>query len=452
MLRTKVIRRINLQRSIHLALVSLVVVGVLMPLMLARDTSAAQMTSRSLLLSTAVIGSAPGGNAVQYTFTFTIPSILDVEGLKIEFCTTAVGSCVGPTGLTTANRTFGTQSGWQGATNFAVSTSNTNDCNGTLTRIICANRTDATAQTATSRSIRFDAMTNPTTANSTLFARITTYDNSSFSISGGAGNQAVDTGTVASAVTQTLTVSAYVAEVLNFCVGATAVDDATTSVGASCSNVTGTTVDIGVLEDGLTNVSPVDASPYNGNDFNGVAMIRTNAINGATASYRAIQQSGTEQLGTLRIAGQTCSATTTDATDPCIEAAGITALTFNAGTDTGDLFGMTIAAINCGSTTSYGATTCFADNTYHLRRNAEYDGTGGNTYPTDTTSQVSGNTNAQYAWRQDGVSSEIASSTAESSKVIDDEAMILKLAAYSAITTPFGTYTAQADFIALATY
>lgn len=440
MSKTKVIQRFDFHRSINIALALLVIAGSLAPLLMSRNADAAQLTSRSLLLSTAV----PGSTTAQYTFTFTVPSTSDVEGLKLEACTAAIGTCNTPTGLSFSSRTFGTQSGWQGATNFAVDATGTNEC-VTSVRIICANRTDATAQTTTSRSIRFDAITNPTTANSTFFVRITTFSTNNYTLA-----SVVDTGTVAAAVTQTLTVSAYVAEVLNFCVGSTTVDDATTSVGASCANITGTTVNLGVLEDGLTNVSPVDASPYNGNDFNGVAMIRSNAINGATVSYKSIQQTGTNQLGTLRISGATCSATTTDATDPCIQAQGTTQATFDAGASTGDRFGMTIAAINCGSTTSY--TCVFATPAYNLVRDAAYDGTGANTYPTDTTSQVSGATNAGYAWDDSGTSDEIASSTGSASKVIDDEAMILKFAAYSAITTPFGTYTAQGDFIALATY
>jgi hypothetical protein len=36
--------------------------------------------------------------------------------------------------------------------------------------------------------------------------------------------------------------------------------------------------------------------------------------------------------------------------------------------------------------------------------------------------------------------------------VVDDEALVLKFAALSGITTPTGSYTVQADFIATATF
>jgi hypothetical protein len=409
-------------------------VSVVFPFLSSRQALAAQLTSRSLQLSTGV----PSATSVQYTFTFTVASTSAVQGLKFQACTTAVGTCTAPSGLSFSSATFGTQSGWQGATNFAVDGTGANDCTPSAS-VLCANRTDATAQTLTSRSIRFDSITNPSATNTAFFVRITTYNANNYP-SGGI----VDTGTVASATTQTLTVSAAVAEVLNFCVGATTVNDATTSVATDCTGVSGTTVNIGTLDTAFTNVSPVNIN--GGNNNNGVAMLRTNAVNGATVSYRAIQQSGTNQLGTLRISGATCSATDTDVTDQCIRAQGTTQGTFSAGTER---FGMTIAAINCGSVTSY--TCTFTSGTYNLVRDADYDGNGTNTYPSDS-GTVSGTTNAGYAWDQSGSFDQIASSTGSTTKVVDDEALILKFAATPSITTPFGAYTAQADFITVATY
>ncbi|MBA3757480.1 hypothetical protein H0X09_01280 [Candidatus Saccharibacteria bacterium] len=422
--------RRSMQRSLLLSAALAVVLSTILPLLLAQGVSAAQITSRSLNISTAV----PSIATAQYTFTFTVASTSDVEGLKFQACTTAVGTCSAPTTLSFTASTFGTQSGWQGATNFAKDGTGANDCTASAS-VLCANRTDATAQTVTSRSIRFDAVTNPSTANTAFFIRMTTYSTSTYT-----GGSIVDTGTVASAVTQTLTINAAVAEVLNFCVGSSTVNDATTSVATDCTGVSGTSLNIGTLDTSATNVSPVNVN--GGDNKNGVAMIRTNAVNGATVSYHAILQSGTNQTGTLRISGATCNASQVS-TDQCINAQGVTQATFTAGT--AEKFGMTIGGVNCGSTGSY--TCTFSAGTYNLVRDAAYDGNGANTYVTDA-GAVAGTTNGGYAWDETGTADLIASS----STVIDDETLILKFASTPQITTPFGSYTAQADFVAVATY
>jgi hypothetical protein len=86
-----------------------------------------------------------------------------------------------------------------------------------------------------------------------------------------------------------------------------------------------------------------------------------------------------------------------------------------------------------------------------LQRDGNYDGNGTNTYTTDN-GPVGGTTDQGYAWDDSGTSQTIASSAGSATKVIDDEAMILKFAATPSITTPFGLYAAQADFIAVPTY
>jgi len=394
----------------------------LLPLLVPRSASALQLTSRSLSISTGVASAS----TAQYTFTFTVASTSDVEGLKLQACTTAVGTCSAPAGLSFSSRTFGTQSGWQGATNFAVDATGANDCTASAS-VICANRTDATAQTVTSRSIRFDTITNPSTVNTAFFLRITTYSTNNYT-----GGSIVDTGTVASAITQTLTVNAAVAEVLNFCVGSTTVDDATTSVAGDCTGVSGTSLNIGTLDPATINISPV--STNGGDSNNGVAMLRTNAASGATVSYRAIQQSGTNHLGTLRVSGASCNAGTVS-TDPCINAQGTTQGTFTAGTEN---YGMTIGGVNCGSNPDTNYNCDFASGAYNLVRDANYDGNGGNTY----------GTSQGFAWDETGTFDQVAASTT----VVDDEALILRFASTPAITTPFGSYAAQADFVAVPTY
>ncbi|HSX24062.1 MAG TPA: hypothetical protein VLE74_03115 [Candidatus Saccharimonadales bacterium] len=394
----------------------------LMPIFLGR-ARAAQMTVRSLTISSAITSAS----SVTYTYGFKLGTAGQVQSLKFQACTTALSTCTAPPGLTVASRTFGSQTGWTGATNFAVSTSNTNDCDGTSTTIICLNRTDATSEnTTTGKTVVMNGITNPSTANSTFFMRMTTYSTNNFTVGG-----TVDTGTIASAVVATLIISATVAEVLNFCVGTTSVDDATANPGNDCSNISGTTVNLGILDSSTITTTPV-AAGTGGNAVNGIAMLRTNANSGATVSYRAIQQSGTNHAGSLRVVGASCNAGNIN-TDQCFTSAGTTQTTFTAGVEK---FGMTTAGVNCGSTTAY--TCTFSTGGYNLTRDGNYDGTGANTY----------GTTQGFAWDEGPATDQIASSSGS----VDDEALVLKFAATPNIVTPTGSYQAQADFIVIATY
>jgi hypothetical protein len=437
------------KRSTSILLALFVVVGALAPLLLSPQASAAQILNRSLSISSAV----PGGTNVTYTvgdasngFKFGTSHI--VKGMKFEVCSTAVGTCTHPTGFSWASSGGYTLTNWQDATSFTKHTTNTHDCDGTNVATLCISRSGASTPENTSSNHRIvvTGVVNPNSTNCssnpncTFFVRMTSYTTATYVASG------TDTGTVASSTVQTLTVNAAVAEVLNFCVGATTVDDATTTTGTDCSTIGNTSLNIGTLDTSATNASPVTGN--GGDSRNGVAMIRTNAASGATISYDAIQQSGTNHKGALRISGATCTADanpSTDNTDQCINSQGPTQGAFNATTDTTEKFGMTIAGVNCGSTTAYSC--AFGSGTYHVTRAAAYDGTGGNTYPTDAGAVV-GATNAGYAWQEDGSIVQIASS----STVVDDEALILKFASHPMITTPFGLYAAQADFIAVPTY
>ncbi|HEX5456477.1 MAG TPA: hypothetical protein VFW77_03875 [Candidatus Saccharimonadales bacterium] len=258
--------------------------------------------------------------------------------------------------------------------------------------------------------------------------RITTYSSNDYDSA-----NALDAGTVASAVTQTLTISARIQEILNFCVGNTSVNDATTSPGADCSAIGGTTVDLGTLDAASVNTSPV-AIGSDGNNKNGIAMLRTNASSGATVSYKSIQDSGSNHLGALRVPGASCNVGAVN-TDQCITSAGTTQSAFVAGTED---FGMSIAGVNCGSTLAY--TCTFGTGAYNLQRDTQYDGVGSNTY---------GTSNAQgYAWDETGTLDQIASS----SGAVDDESLILVFAATPNAVTPTGSYSTQADFIVVATY
>ncbi|HXY18138.1 MAG TPA: hypothetical protein VEH48_01810 [Candidatus Nitrosopolaris sp.] len=409
----------------------------LVPALVPGDAFAGQIVPRSLSISSGV----PGATGLSYTYTFTQPTVTTIQSIKFVACTTAtstyslsgstLGSCTAPTGLNiNAGSQVGTLAGnWQNTTGFTRQSSNLNDCdeNGN-NNVLCITRTATSPnETATSKTLTWNTQTNPTTANSTFYIGMYLYSDASF-------NSPTDSGTVASAVVQTLTVDAAVAEILQFCIGSTAVDDATTAVG-SCSSVSGTTVNIGTLDPTTINISPVNAG--GGNNVNGVAVLRTNAINGSSVSYDAIQaSSGTNHLGALRITGASCNAGNVN-TDQCINSAGTTQTTFTAGTED---FGMTIGGTNCGTVTANSYYTCiYSSGSEHLVPSTNYVGATGSY----------GTTNG-FAWQESGASTQIAS--AATNNTVADEALILKFAATPSISTPFGSYSVQVDFTTVATY
>ena len=426
-----------LKLSIHkftLFLAALLIFGLgLMPFYSTPKTAAVgQIAHRALTISSGV----PGSVNQSYTFTFkTVATVSPIAGIKLIACDTAIGTYIGgtcsaPTGLSFSGAAYssGSQAGFTDATAFTFDNTGANDCIASA-NVMCINRSSATndTQTGSDKTISFSGITNPSTANSTFFVGIVTYSANTYT-----SGSRVDAGTTASAVVQTLTTNAAVAEVLNFCVGSTTINDATTTPGADCSVISGTSVNIGTLDTSTINISPVNVN--GGDNKNGLAMLRTNAVNGAVVYYDAIQQSGTNHQGTLRISGASCSAVN-DATDQCINAAGATQATFTAGTEE---FGMTIGGTNCGSTSASSYSCVYASATEHLVPSSNYIGAAGNAYGTSN----------GFAWVESGTATQLASSTT----VVDDEALILKFAATPSVTTPFGAYTAQSDYIAVATY
>ena len=398
----------RLQLSLQLAVV---LAGLIAPLfLLTSNTSAAVLSARSLTLGT----SKPTATNT-WTYGFTTPATTNIGSLMFQACTTPLGTCSSPgsgLNMNVGATTLGT--GWTSATAFTRG-SGSGSCTAAA-NVMCTTRT-AASETAGARTLTASLQVNPTTVGS-YFVRITTFSDNGYTT-------VVDTGVVAFSITEQLTINARIQEVLNFCVGTTAVDDATTSPASDCTGISGTTVDIGVLDSGAINVTPIATN--GGSNSNGIAMLRTNAQTGVVVQYFSEQDTSS---GQLKVVGAACSGSSN--TDQCINDSA-TQATFSAGTEA---FGMTIAAVNCVSTTSY--TCLFTSGTYRLSRDSNYDGTGGNSY---------GATQG-YAWNDTATPVTIASS----STVVDDEALILKFAATPSITTPTGAYTVVSTYIATATY
>ncbi len=406
--------------------------------------SAAPTITQRALTST----SARPGQTTQLAWTFnTTADAGNAKTIEIEFCDLPLGACT-KNNTPTIGTPAATLSGpW--TTNAVTSTTKVNSRTtpasiDTQIDIVKTNADNASTKTGLVITLGATDITNKNTANMSYYTRVRIY----------ADNPATDLkweGVFAQSTSQTLTVNARVQERLDFCVGATQANAAlaTTFVPTSCATIGGTSVDIGNVEGGTTNVSPVLAT-NGGSNTNGLAMVRTNAVNGVVVDYKSILDNSS---GTLKVPSAACSdgvappvAVSTIGTDQCFNSSTTPAVIAGGA----EKFGMVVAGINCESTTAY--TCTFSSGLYNLVRDVDYDGAGApnDTFVTDT-DQIP-TTLSQYAWDATGTADRIASSTSSSVKVVDDEAMILKFAATAGITTPTGSYTVQADFIATATF
>ena len=397
-------------RAVSLSLAVGLFVAAALPIFMGQ-ASAAQLGTRSLTLSSAVASAA----AQTYTYGFTTISTTAIQSIGLTACTTPLGACTAPTGQTISAGTEASRSGWTNATTFVRNGTGAAGCISAA-NILCLERTQAANETLGARTIGWNTQTNPSNntqtpvGNNTFFVRIVTYSDVAWAT-------AVDAGTVAAAITPVLTVNARVQEVLQFCVGSTAINDGTTTPGGDCSNISGTSVDLGVVDTTTTGAVSPDAD---GNSFNGIAMVTSNAAGNTTIGYKSVQDSGTNQKGALRVPAAACNATANFYTDQCFESF----TTETVPVSNTEMFGMTVRFVNRGSSTGVPTTSLGT-------LNAAYDFSS-----------------SGYAWDTTGGLVNLATASGPT----NDEALILKFSAVAAITTPTGSYQTQGDFIATPTY
>ena len=414
------------KRALHIttigAQLSVLVMGLIAPLMLVSGTaSAAPLTSRSVTIS----NSTAGATAVDHTITFTTPATTNLGSIIVQNCTTPLGACTAPTG---AVNNVDATSAWTGTTasNFTRQATSLGACT-VATNVWCGTRVSANENNGI-KTIVLDSNTNQTPANGTFYLRITTFTDASFAAPSAAGQ---DTGVVAASTAANLTITAQIQESLTFCVGTTTVDNATAAI--SVCQVGGTAVDLGVLTSAANNTTFPRSD--GGTSVNGVAQLSTNAVNGTSVSYFAVQNSSS---GTMKVAGSACGGSTAYVgglrTDVCLNSQ--TTQTIFATIPANEGFGMTVAGTNCSASNAYSCV--FASNTHNLRAVAGYIGATGTTYGTGT----------GFAWNSAGTPTQIASSTT----VVDAESLILKFNAWPVATTPTGSYTVTSVYIATSTY
>ena len=287
----------ELTRPSALALAALLLLVTLVPIFARQKASAYNLaTSRIIKLSSSVNAATD----VIYSASFATATTSNVGGAVIDFCSNSpiIGdTCTAPGGTFNVNKATLALANQVGITDFAVDTTNSSVSKVVLTR--------TAASVSSGVTISFDlgtgagtSITNPSTTNTTFYARILTYATTAAaqgytSISVGAP---VDAGGVALSTTAQVTITAKVQERLTFCVYTSAVNY------ANCTAVSGTTVALGDANGVLIDTGAfVDIkSKYN---------VSTNASNGVT--IRAKGATLTSGSNTIAGIGATATASTT---------------------------------------------------------------------------------------------------------------------------------------------
>lgn len=255
--------------------------------------NAAQITTRSLQLSSSANGSLAAGQNVTYTFTFTIPGAAStVQSLDFQFCGTPLPGtdCEIRAGQSVTGAAIGSQTGLTG---WALGTSgnaptntwnNGSGVNGGRVRLTRTNASNVSSDTAAT--ISFTGITNPTTDNQAFYVRIVAYTDTAWTTSR-------DTGTVANSTAQQIDITARVQETLNFSVGATPVDPTTTCAAFSDSGAVG----LGLAPDYVLDFTQAyDAHSY--------FRVSTNATNGTLIYYSGdTLKSGSNTIDSIGTAG-----------------------------------------------------------------------------------------------------------------------------------------------------
>ncbi len=413
--------------------------AVVLPILISRRTYAAQLTERQIDISTSEVSATD----VTYTVSFKPATSITAQGIVIDFCDSPL---VGTACDNTTN-TAGFSTNEAGPLAVTATGLTLNAATDTTTVVLTgsATLTAGTTYTITLGSVGgADGITNPS-FNGSFYGRILTYTNSATAAAYAPATPGAytDAGGVAMSTANQLTVSARVQEVLVFCVGTTDTDP-TNATDGDCADISGTVVDLGVVQSGSPNISPVTAV-NGGNDRNGLAMVRTNAVNGVVIDYFAepvTGDSGATHLGALRVSGATCAGDGTIATgaktDQCFNSSSSTRTAF-ATVDEG--FGMTSSSVNVSNGT-----------TSNLVRDVEYCGAGTNAAATGGACTLPSTTlGGGWAWAQTTPDT-IASSGGSATKVVDDEMLVLRFAAQAAVTTPTGQYGVTSTYVATSSF
>ncbi len=186
------------------ALAVLFTAAVLTPLFPNHKAYAAQITNRSLTLQDgATDGASKPSGTVKHLFTFTLPSTASLGSIQFLYCTTAVGTCTAPTGLSVSSVTLGASTG---AVFTSVVKPNAN------TAYVSRTAASYAGGTVT---VRLDGAVNPGPTPGSFFTRIATFASTDTT------GSPIDTGTVTASTATQITLTGIMPESIIFCTGQT---------------------------------------------------------------------------------------------------------------------------------------------------------------------------------------------------------------------------------------
>ena len=218
-------------------------------------TEADQITSRKATLS----DSASASTTDNVAFSFTFASSYTVKGIKFELCDSPLQSvtCVVPGTGTLANAS--TTIGAVGAQCASFAYASKGATSYVITYATGNAVTNASTCTAT-----VNGLTNPNTANTQFYLRVTTYTDTALTLPAVTGQ---DYGAIAVSTTQVMSVQANVQENLVFCVGV--------STTGGCGGISGTSITL----------SPNPLTTASVSSGTAVMLASTNGISGYSISY-----------------------------------------------------------------------------------------------------------------------------------------------------------------------
>lgn len=206
----------RIPKFLSLALVACVVWSLMSP-----PAIASQLTARSITMSNAIPSAIANHN-----FSFTYTSTSAIGSVAFEYCDNSpvfAYVCNPPAGLDVTAANLASQSGNTGFSINGVAT--------TANKLVITRPPLAAAAVAST--YNFTNITNPSTPNSAVFVRITTYATVD------ATGPYTDYGAVATAIISPFNIGASVPPFLRLCVGI--------SVAVDCSVTANSTVDLGIL-------------------------------------------------------------------------------------------------------------------------------------------------------------------------------------------------------------
>lgn len=259
------------QKTGYIVASAALVLGVIAPGLVATYVSAAQLTTRSIELSSASVGATN----VNYKAAFTATAAGAAGAFSITFCENSAdpdAACTPPTGFSAASPTTTT-------TDYTVETGG-------------ANKVIVESAIANSEQVLVDiaGITNPTTSGP-LYARIATFANAT---DAGTGDNVIDNGSVVIGITNTIGVSGAVLETMTFCVSKN-------PISVDCAGVSDP-ANLPILEigEGVGDVKALQPGAISTGTLH--TQITTNAVTGAVVNLK----SGNDCGGLKRANVTTC--------------------------------------------------------------------------------------------------------------------------------------------------